>query len=121
MGEKLSVQKLVSAALDLLKAGKKLKFNVELKNPEALLGDKQSQEGGNSWCCKKHLSCCHKEQESEIIPVVKPSDIKESQEGGNSWCCKKHLSCCHKEQESEIIPVVKPSDIKESQEGGNSW
>ena len=36
--EKPSVQKLVSAGLDLLKAGKKLKFNVDVKNPEALLG-----------------------------------------------------------------------------------
>merc|ERR1712174_17168 len=35
--EKSSVQKLVSAGLDLLKAGKKLKFNVDVKNPEALL------------------------------------------------------------------------------------
>merc|ERR1711974_369173 len=61
--EKLSVQKLVSAGLDLLKAGKKLKFNVDVKNPEALLGDKQSQEGGNWWCCKKHLPCCHKKQD----------------------------------------------------------
>ena len=39
--EKSSVQKLVSAGLDLLKAGKKLKFNVDVKNPEALLGANQ--------------------------------------------------------------------------------
>jgi len=61
-GEKLSVQKLVSAGLDLLKAGKKLKFNVDVKNPEALLGDKQSQ--GQNWlCCLEHLPCCHKKQD----------------------------------------------------------
>ena len=39
--EKSSVQNLVSAGLDLLKAGKKLKFNVDVKNPEALLGAKK--------------------------------------------------------------------------------
>ena len=33
-----SVKKLVYAGLDLLKAGKTLKFNVDVKNPEALLG-----------------------------------------------------------------------------------
>ena len=39
--EKSSVQKLVFAGLDLLNAGKKLKFNVDMKNPEALLGANQ--------------------------------------------------------------------------------
>ena len=32
--EKVSVKKLVSAGLDLLKAGKELKLNVDIKNPE---------------------------------------------------------------------------------------
>jgi len=35
--EKLSVKKLVSAGLDLLRAGTELKLNVDIKNPEALL------------------------------------------------------------------------------------
>ena len=35
--EKISVKKLVSAGLDLLKAGKELKLNVDIKNPEAIL------------------------------------------------------------------------------------
>ena len=34
--EKISVKKLVSAGLDLLKAGKELKLNVDIKNPEEI-------------------------------------------------------------------------------------
>ena len=34
--EKISVKKLVSAGLDLLKAGKELKLNVDIKNPESI-------------------------------------------------------------------------------------
>ena len=34
--EKISVKKLVSTGLDLLKAGKELKLNVDIKNPESI-------------------------------------------------------------------------------------
>ena len=34
--EEISVKKLASAGLDLLKAGKELKLNVDIKNPEEI-------------------------------------------------------------------------------------
>merc|ERR1712157_352774 len=86
--EEKSVQNLVSAGLDLLKAGKKLKFNVDVKNPEALLGAKKtSQEGGLTWekergchwpCHWKHHHCwCpHEDSEEPTNPTEEKSSVQ---------------------------------------------
>merc|ERR1712157_15428 len=47
--EKISVKKLVSAGLDLLKAGKELKLNVDIKNPESIQRANETGKEGR-WC-----------------------------------------------------------------------
>merc|ERR1712136_188310 len=129
--EQSSVQKLVSAGLDLLKAGKKLKFNVDMKNPEALLGAKKPDEGSDEgdmcqYCIHAHCfpavcklsHCCFHHQEAE--PSNKTST---SQEGGLTWekergchwpCHWKHHHCwCpHEDSEEPTNPTEEKSSVQ---------
>merc|ERR1712178_517009 len=121
--EKSSVQKLVSAGLDLLKAGKKLKFNVDVKTPEALLGAKKtSQEGGEGLGCHlpchwkhHHCWCPHKDSEEPTKPT------ETSQESGEGHWCPHHCHwnghrcvCHHKDSEEPPISPPIPSEEKSS-------
>merc|ERR1712174_54266 len=126
--EQSSVQKLVSAGLDLLKAGKKLKFNVDMKNPEALLGAKKPDEGSDEgnmcqYCIHAHCfpavcklnHCCFHHQEAE--PSNKTST---SQESGEGHPCPPHCHhthdhrcvCHHKDSEEQTIPTEEKSSVQ---------